>query len=432
MFVLVLDTNKKPLDPTHPARARKLLRAGRASVFRRYPFTIIVHDREIEQKETQKYRLKIDPGAKTTGMAILQSNRVIWAAQLTHRGFAVRDRLTSRRQIRRSRRNRKTRYRAAIFDNRTRTKRWLAPSLFSRLQNVLTWVKRLIKVCPITAISQELVRFDLQKLQNPEISGVLYQQGELAGYEVREYLLQKFNRQCVYCGAKNTKLEIEHVKPRSLGGSDKVSNLALACQACNQAKGNQDIKDFLSGKPEILKRVLAQIKKPLSSAAAVNTTRWALFEQLKDLGLPVETGTGGQTKFNRCRQSLPKTHWLDAANVGTSTPELLQILVTKPYPIKAEGWGSRQMASMNKYGFPLINKEGKQVTKTTTPIQFGFRTGDIVRAIVPIGKHKGVHVGKVTVRKSGAFDVVSNGVKRQSIRWKHCTALHLKDGYSYS
>lgn len=432
MFVFVLDKNKKPLDPTHPARARRLLKSGRASVFRRYPFTIILHDRIVENSTTNEHRLKIDPGAKTTGLAIVQTNVVVWAAELSHRGFAIRDALTTRRQLRRSRRNRKTRYRAARFNNRRKPKGWVPPSLISRIENILTWVRRLSKLCPITAISQELVRFDTQKIQNPEISGATYQQGELAGYEVREYLLEKYNRQCVYCGAKDTALEIEHVMPRSKGGSDRVSNLVIACHPCNQAKGNQDIKDFLSGKPDILKRVLTQTKKPLADVAAVNTTRWALFERLKDLGLPVETGTGGQTKYNRCRQGLPKTHWLDAANVGASTPEKLKILVGKPLLIKAEGWGSRQMANTNKYGFPLINKEGKQAAKSPSPIQFGFRIGDIAKAIVPTGKHKGVHVGKVTVRKSGAFDVVSNGIKRQSIRWKHCTHLHRKDGYSYA
>jgi hypothetical protein len=136
-------------------------------------------------------------------------------------------------------------------------------------------------------------------MQNAEISGVEYQQGELAGYEVREYLLEKFNRKCAYCAATDTRLEIDHVHPRSRGGSNRVSNLALACHSCNQAKGNQDIKDFLLGKPDVIKRVLAKIKKPLADAAAVNATRWVLFEQLKSTGLPVETGTGGQTKFNR-------------------------------------------------------------------------------------------------------------------------------------
>jgi hypothetical protein len=118
-------------------------------------------------------------------------------------------------------------------------------------------------------------------MQNAEISGVEYQKGELAGYEVREYLLEKFGRKCAYCGATETRLEIDHVQARSRGGSDRVSNLALACHPCNQAKGNQDIRDFLSGKPDVLRQVLAKIKQPLADAAAVNATSSCLFEQLK-------------------------------------------------------------------------------------------------------------------------------------------------------
>ena len=86
MRVFVLDKNQQPLDSCHPARARKLLRDGRASVFRRYPFTIIMLQLEVENCVTHSHRLKIDPGAKTTGIAILQGSRVVWGAELTHRG----------------------------------------------------------------------------------------------------------------------------------------------------------------------------------------------------------------------------------------------------------------------------------------------------------------------------------------------------------
>jgi len=432
MFVFVLDKNRKPLNPTHPSRARRLLRAGRASVFKRYPFTIILHDREVENSTVSECRLKIDPGAKTTGLAILQGDVVIWAAELTHRGFAIRDTLTTRRQLRRSRRNRKTRYRAARFLNRRRPKGWLAPSLMSRVYNILTWVKRLSKLCPITALSQELVRFDTQKMQNAEISGVEYQQGELAGYEVREYLLEKFNRKCAYCDATDARLEIDHVHPRSRGGSNRVSNLALACHSCNQAKGNQDVKDFLSGKPDVLKRVLAKIKKPLADAAAVNATRWVLFEKLKATGLPVETGTGGQTKFNRTRLGLPKTHWTDAVAVGDSTPEQIVIKATKPLLIKATGYGHRRICNINKFGFPQVNKKGGLALRSRVKVVRGFQTGDMVRAIVPSGKNVGTHVGRVVVRATGQFDISTPTRKLQIINAKYCKPIQRQDGYSYA
>lgn len=432
MFVFVLDKNRKPLNPTQPARARRLLRTGRASVFRRYPFSIILHDREVENSTPTECRLKLDPGAKTTGLAILQGDVVIWAAQLVHRGFAIRDALTTRRQLRRSRRNRKTRYRAARFNNRRRLEGWLPPSLMSRVHNILTWVRRLSKLCPITAISQELVRFDTQKMQNAEISGVEYQQGELAGYEVREYLLEKFNRQCAYCGATETRLEIDHVQARSHGGSNRVSNLVLACHPCNQAKGNQEIRDFLSAKPDVLKQVLAKIKKPLADTAAVNATGWMLFEQLKATGLPVETGTGGQTKFNRTRLGLPKTHWMDAVAVGSSTPEQVIVKVAKPLLIKATGYGHRRMCNINKFGFPQVNKKDELAVRKAVKVVRGFQTGDMVRAVVPSGKNAGTHVGRVTVRATGQFDISTPTRKLQIINWKYCKPVHRQDGYTYA
>jgi len=306
MFVFVLNNNKAPLNPTHPARARKLLKTGQAMVFKRYPFTIILKE-EVKAVSNQPLRIKTDPGAKTTGIAILRNEIVLWAAELTHRGFQIRDALISRRQLRRSRRNRQTRYRQPRFNNRCRPDGWLPPSLMSRVDNIQTWVKRLWQLSPITAISIELVRFDTQLMQNPEISGIEYQQGELAGYELREYMLEKWHRQCAYCGITDTQLEIEHIVAKSKGGSNRVSNLTLSCTKCNQKKGNKPIEQFLKSQPELILAILAQAKRPLADTAAVNATRWKLFNSLKELGLPVETGTGGRTKYNRCRQNLPKT-----------------------------------------------------------------------------------------------------------------------------
>jgi hypothetical protein len=277
-------------------------------------------------------------------------------------------------------------------------------------------------------------------MQNPEISGVEYQQGELAGYEIREYLLEQFNRKCAYCGATDTRLEIEHVHPKSKGGSNRVSNLAIACSPCNKVKGNQDVKDFLLGKPDVLKRVLTQIKKPLADTAAVNATRWMLFEKLKATGLPVETGTGGQTKFNRTRLGLAKHHWADAVAVGDSTPKQVITRVTKVLSIKATGYGHRRMCNITKFGFPQVkastslrvNKKGEQATRQRIKVVRGFQTGDIVRAVVPSGKNTGTHVGRVTVRATGQFDISYSTRKLQIINYKYCKPIHRQDGYSYT
>lgn len=293
--------------------------------------------------------------------------------------------------------------------------------------------RRLIKYCPIDSISQELVRFDMQKMQNPEVSGTEYQQGTLYQYEVREYLLEKFNRTCAYCGAKDTPLEVEHIKPKSKGGSNRVSNLAIACVPCNQAKSNLDIREFLADRPSVLKRVLAQAKAPLKDAAAVNSTRWKLFNSLKATGLPVTTGTGGKTKFNRTQQKLKKRHYLDAACVGDTLN--LEILTNQPLLIKCAGHGQRQVIQVDKKnnkGFPKKNKAGKLVRKSAEIKTIkGFQTGDIVKAIVTKGKKTGSYLGRVAIRTSGSFNIKTVTQTVQGISHKYCEQVHQKDGYVY-
>ncbi|BAZ20512.1 HNH endonuclease [Kalymmatonema gypsitolerans NIES-4073] len=424
--VLVIDTSLRPLDPIHPAQARQLLRNGKAAIFRRFPFTLILKQARPETS-VQPLRIKIDPGAKKTGIAIVNdiTGIVVFAAELQHRGFAIRESLTSRRQLRRSRRNRKTRYRQPRFDNRKRSNGWLAPSLMSRIHNIETWVKKLIQLVPITAMSQELVRFDTQLMQNPDIQGKEYQQGTLAGYETREYLLEKFGRKCAYCDKQDLPLQIEHIAPRAKGGSNRISNLALSCEKCNLKKGTKDIKEFLKKDPVRLKKIEAQAKKPLADTAAVNAARFKLLEVLKSTGLPVETGSGGLTKFNRTRQNLEKTHWIDAAVVGKSTPEKLIISCVKPLSIQAVGHGSRQSCRTNKYGFPSRHVPREK-------IHFGFQTGDIVKAVVKTGKKVGTYVGKVAVRSSGSFNISTKNGLVQGISHKFCKRIHAKHGYSYA
>jgi hypothetical protein len=268
------------------------------------------------------------------------------------------------------------------------------------------------------------VKFDTQLLENPEISGVEYQQGTLAGYETREYLLEVWGRKCVYCGKENVPLQIEHIVPRAKGGSNRVSNLCLACEKCNIAKGTKSLEEFLKKKLDLLKRILTQAKAPLKDAAAVNATRWELFRRLQDLGLPIECGSGGLTKYNRSLRELPKTHWLDAACVGQSTPQTLQITGVRPLLITANGHGCRQMCRMDKYGFPRTGPKEAKFVK-------GFQTGDIVKAIVTSGKKVGTYVGRVAVRATGSFNITTEQGTVQGISYKHCKAIHKMDGYSY-
>lgn len=418
--VFVLSSDGQPLDPCHPARARRLLTSGRAAVWRRYPFTILLRDRAASESVTHPHRLKLDPGSKVTGIAVVaeQTGRVVWAGELTHRGQAIRDALRERAAVRRSRRQRKTRYRPARFDNRRRPEGWLAPSLQHRVETTLTWVGRLRRLCPLAALSMELVRFDTQLLENPDISGVEYQQGSLTGYEVREWLLEKWGRRCAYCGAANRPLQVEHIVPRSRGGSQRISNLTLACGPCNTRKGTRTAEEF--GYPELQ----AQARQALKDVAAVNTTRWGLYRRLLATGLAVEVGTGGRTKFNRTRLGLEKAHWLDASCVGASTPDQLDVRGVRPLSLGATGHGSRQACRMDRYSFP---RTGPKQARTV----HGFRSGDLVRAVVPSGKKAGTHVGRVAVRATGSFNTTTATGTVQGIRYRYCRLLQRADGYSY-
>ncbi len=421
--VFVLDTNRKPCNPTHPAVARKLLTQGKAAVFRRYPLTIIL--KEESKNKPKELRIKIDPGAKTTGLALLSDTNMVWCAELEHRGFQIKDNLSDRRVRRRSRRNRKTRYRQPRFLNRKRRDGWLPPSLMSRVFNIESWVKKLCRLAPISTISMELVRFDTQKMVNPEINGTEYQKGELFGYEVREYLLEKFNRTCVYCNTKEGPFNLDHFHPKSQGGSDRVSNLVLSCVKCNQKKDNKLPANFLSDQPKLLALIEKQRKQPLTDTAAVNATRWKLKETLEAIGLPVEVGSGGLTKFNRKRLGISKSHWADAACVGTSTPNSLNIKGYQPLLIKAMGRGSRKMVNSDKYGFP------RGAPKLRQKSFFGFQTGDLVKAVVNKGKKIGTYVGRVAVRKTGSFNIKTKTELVQGISHKYCQHTHKSDGFNY-
>ena len=180
--VFVVNQQRKPLDPVHPGRARFLLKAGHAAVLRRYPFTLIMKD-EKQDIEPEPLRVKIDPGSKTTGLALINDHtgQVVWASELSHRSQQVKENLDARRMHRRFRRQRHTRYRKPRFSNRTRRKGWLPPSFESRIQNILTWVDRLRMFAPFAAISQELVKFDTQLLQNPDISGIERSEATIKG-----------------------------------------------------------------------------------------------------------------------------------------------------------------------------------------------------------------------------------------------------------
>ncbi|MCJ0874727.1 RNA-guided endonuclease IscB [Streptomyces sp. AP-93] len=415
------------MQPTTPARARKLLRQGRAVVARHTPFVIRLKDRTVSASQVDGVELGIDPGSKHTGIAVFTSRdgerRGLFTVELAHRGSLIRDKLTARSAYRRRRRTNNLRYRAPRFFNRVRPKGWLAPSLRHRVDTTMSWATRLARWAPVRVVHVERVAFDTQAMSHGgPLEGAEYHHGTLHGTEVREYLLAKWDRTCAYCGTTGVPLNIDHIHPKSRGGSDRVSNLCTACIPCNEKKSNQPVEDFLKQSPRRLARILAQAKAPLRDAAAVNATRWALWRALDAAFATVRTASGGRTKWNRQRTGLPKTHTFDALCVGhldTVTRTPAHVLA-----VTATGRGTYTRTRPDKYGFP---RQRLPRSKTF----FGYQTGDFARAVVPTGKKTGTHTGRISVRANGSFNIKTAQGLIQSIGHKHCRLLQRADGYAY-
>jgi hypothetical protein len=275
---------------------------------------------------------------------------------------------------------------------------------------------------------------------NPEISGIEYQQGTLQGYEIREYLLQKWDRKCAYCDKTGVPLQIEHIRAKVRGGSDRISNLAMACEDCNIAKGDGDIRSFLAHDRKRLASILGQAQRPLKDAAVMNAIRYATGDALKLLGPSVSFYTGGRTKMNRIKQDYPKDHWIDAACVGITGEKVRIPDGFTPLYIKAMGRGNRQKCEMTSNGFPRmkLNKEtSKKEPKKPRGAKrvYGFQTGDIVKGTITRGKNKGSYIGRVTIRANGKFELsTKRKAKSREVNpsWKNCVLLQHADGYEYS
>jgi hypothetical protein len=261
----------------------------------------------------------------------------------------------------------------------------------------------------------------MQAMENPDIEGLEYQRGTLFGAELWEYLLEKWARRCAYCDEDGVPLEAEHIVPRACGGSNRVSNLTLACRDCNQRKGAQPVQVFLVHDPSRLERILSHTKKPLSGAAAVNATRKAINRVLYATGLEVECSSGGRTKFNRTLLGIPKAHALDAACIG----EMSQLIGWNVpiLSIKATGRGCYQRTRLNSFGFPRGYLMRRKSVKD-------FQTGDFVKATIPRGKFKDAYQGRLAVRASGSF-VIQSSRGNVETNWKHCKRLMRNDGYTY-
>ena len=419
-MVFVLDRSKKPLDMISHAKARILLKNRLAVVHKVYPFTIRLKDNSCVSNN-RTYTVKLDPGSRTTGVAIVDDkNQVVMLAEIEHRGHLIKKDLDSRRAVRRSRRSRKTRYRPARFLNRTRPKGWLAPSVKSRADNVINFIKKYKKLININKIMIENVSFDTAQMSSDtKLWGNDYQQGNLYNKNLREFVFSKTKGRCSYCEEKAT--EIDHIIPRSNGGTNSSYNLTPACRPCNEKKSNLSLKEF--GK--LMNKDYSQLepKKLPKDAAIVQSARNYMIKEITKLVSNTTSYDAWLTKYNRDRLDLSKQHYYDALSVGNI--ENFRFLTDKVLQISAKGRGSRQMCRMDKFGFPRTKPKGSKLVK-------GFQTGDMVKAIVPKGLKKGEYLGKVAVRSSGYFNIQTKTQVIQDIGYKYCRLIQRSDGYSYN
>ena len=420
-MVFVLDKSKKPLNMISHAKARILLKNRLAVVHKVYPFTIRLKDNSAVLKD-RSYIVKLDPGSRTTGVAITDNNdSVVMLAEIEHKGHVIKRNLDKRRAVRNSRRQRKTRYRESRFLNRTRPKGWLAPSVKSRADNVINFIRKYKKLININKVMIENVNFDVAQMTSDiKLWGTSYQQGPLYQTKLRSYLFKKYNGQCVYCGNKAE--EIEHINPKSKGGTNSPHNLVIACKKCNKLKGKLSLKEF----GELMNKDYSHLepKKLPKDAAIVQSSRNYMAREITKLVSDTTTYDAWMTKYNRDSLGLPKEHYYDALSVG-EVPTRFNFLTDKILVISAKGRGSRQMCRVDKYGFPRTSAKASKSVK-------GFQTGDMVKAIVPKGLKQREYLGRVMVHSRGYFDIKTKNGLAQSIGYKYCRLIQRGDGYSYS
>ena len=419
-MVLVVDKRKRPCNTISNAYARILLFKKQAVIHKRFPFTIRLKNDNAVLKD-RSYTVKVDPGSKHTGIAIVDNkDSVVMLAELEHRGHIIKRTLDKRRSLRSFRRQRKTRHRPARFLNRTRAKGWLAPSIKSRADNVVNFIKKYKKLLNINKVMIENVSFDTAQMSsNTKLYGVKYQQGPLYQQKLRSFIFSRSNGKCVYCGAKAT--EIDHVIPRSNGGTNSTYNLVATCRSCNEKKSNLTLKAFgkLVGKD--FSKITS--KKLPKDAAIVQSAKNYMVREVTKLVSDTTIYDAWITKYNRDELGLPKQHYYDALSVGNIQD--YKFFTDKILQISTKGRGKRQMCSMDRYGFPRTSPKGSKSVK-------GFQTGDMVKAIVPKGLKQGIYLGKVAVRSSGKFDIRTKTKIIQSIGFKYCHIIQRCDGYSYS
>lgn len=403
--VLVVDAHRRPLAPCTPARARILMRQGKAAVLRYLPFTLILKT-VVDPATTPPCVVSIDPGTQHTGLALtLQRAQrgplVVWHAELKLRQREIRLRVAKRAMVRRARRGRKLRRRPARFLNRTKPSHWLPPSSEHVVARTTTVIARLQRYVKLSQVRIEHVQFDtgllLQTVSDAEYQTLLRR------IHLKEYLYA-VHHGCVYCHgtSKDRRMEIDHVVPRSAGGSNSLVNLTLACHTCNQDKGARNIplwslshvtkssewsQAIVTHAPKVWARHTklidafvgqryVQIAQGLADASNMNRLRRLLGDRIcQQTGLMPDYYPAYMTHYRRILTDMPKDHWVDASLVGWFNSPLPHYEVKgSPLLLETKRHQSRQMVKMDKYGFPATRPKGPSR-------RHGIKSGDFVQCM---------------------------------------------------
>ena len=415
----VLDQQGKPLMPTtRLGKVYRLLKTQKAHIVSYEPFTIQL-DYKPDTHIIQPMTLGVDSGAIHSGYSIANEHREYYNSEVIARDD-ISKRLTNRRMSRYNRRSRKTRYRKPRFKNRKNKKKgWLPPSLEQKVAVQVNEIDHVHRYFPIETIIVEVAEFDIQKIKNPDISGIEYQQGTLQGYNIRNYLLEKYNRKCFYCGKTVSKFEVEHMTPKTRGGSNRIDNLTLSCHECNQKKdtltAEEFIKQTLPAKKAAAKlKQLPNEKRLFKYMTQMNATRWALYNAINEKYANVKMTYGYITKYNRIKAGLPKAHHIDAKCItGFATVPSMKQSVVK---IKMR----RHNRQLHRATF---SKGHIRKTASLPTIIFGFQLYDLVL----YNNHYYYIKGR---RSSGSFALVSiEGLKDENRMYKKLIRLAHTNAY---
>lgn len=387
MLVFVLNKHGKPLMPCKPSKARKLLKQGKAKVVKKEPFTIQLLYGSSGYK--QKCIIGIDTGSKNIGIAVTtEDGRVIYKAQVELRQD-IKENIETRRRLRRARRNRKTRYRKLRFNNRKKPKGWLPPSIRARIEVHYNLIKRLAQIIPVSEIKVEVAKFDVQAILNPNIHGKEYQKGRMHGFDsVKEYVKTRDGFACHYARLRpdipcSGKLTVDHIIPRSGGGTDNPTNLVCCCEAHNIAKRNMSYKQFTGKQPPKI--------EDFRSTVFMNVLRDYLVPKLEEIA-PVEYTFGLYARRTRREWGFEKSHINDAIAIAGIKPRwqdntwyyIRQVRKKKrslheEIPRKGRTKPNREAKRNNKNIKEIVAKNGKwclwDKVKVITTGQIGFVSG---------------------------------------------------------